>query len=104
MATSRTGTAKWKNIRAQALRAAQRDGLTHCPLCRVPLDYENCTRPNGAVGDHIVPHAKGGADHIDNVRIICFTCNSKRAGYDRKRARQRARKRGAVVLETSGDW
>ena len=104
MATSRTGTAKWKNIRAQVLNEAQHNGLTRCPLCRVTLNYETSKLPSSAEVDHIVPHAKGGADSTENARVICRLCNQRRGGYDRKRAKQRAHRRGFVNVESSGDW
>jgi 5-methylcytosine-specific restriction endonuclease McrA len=28
--------------------------------------------------DHIVPHSKGGADTIENLRVLCRACNGKR--------------------------
>ena len=26
--------------------------------------------------DHIVPKAKGGTDHLDNLQLLCSACNS----------------------------
>ena len=78
MATSRTGTAVWKRVSAQAIRRAQGQGLTHCPVCRVELDYDNRKAPNGASVDHVLSHAYGGADHVDNTQVICAECNSRK--------------------------
>lgn len=87
MATSRTGTAKYKRNSARVLHAAQAQGLTHCPCtsrrcknhtgrrCNVPLDYENRKRPNGASVDHVHAHARGGTDDVDNLTILCLRCN-----------------------------
>ncbi|MBK0420167.1 HNH endonuclease [Leucobacter sp. CSA1] len=88
MVTSRTGTAKWKNLRKRALHNAQAAGLTRCPCrdvtckshrgrtCNVPLDYTTGQRPNSAVPDHIKHHALGGQDTIENIQVICNRCNA----------------------------
>ena len=78
MTTSRTGTAAWKNLRKRAIYRAKRAGLTHCPSCKVKLDYEVSITPASAEVDHIIPHSRGGADHIDNVTVICRDCNVRK--------------------------
>ena len=78
MATSRTGTAAWKNLRKRAIYRAKRAGLTHCPSCKVKLDYEVSLTPASAEVGHIIPHSRGGADHIDNVTVICRLCNVRK--------------------------
>jgi 5-methylcytosine-specific restriction endonuclease McrA len=78
MATSRTGTGTWKSIRRRAIKRAQSEGLTHCPLCSRPLDYTNPYRPESAEVDHIIEHSRGGEDNINNTRVICRNCNGKR--------------------------
>ena len=78
MATSRTGTGKWKNLRRRAIADAKNRGLTHCPLCRVQLDYEVSKTPSSAEVDHIHSVARGGRDEIENTRVICRQCNQKR--------------------------
>ncbi|QAB17120.1 hypothetical protein Leucomu_03565 [Leucobacter muris] len=86
MATSRTGTAKYKAWRTRTLHAAQQQGITHCPCkancthhagrrCNVWLDYVVSRRPNSAEPDHIVPHALGGRETRDNGAVLCRRCN-----------------------------
>ncbi|MCY3606898.1 MAG: DNA methyltransferase [Acidimicrobiaceae bacterium] len=42
----------------------------HCNGCRVLFPFRNFTV------DHVVPKAKGGSDHIDNLQLLCGSCNS----------------------------
>lgn len=78
MATSRTGTTTWKTLRKRAIYRAKRAGLTNCPLCNVELDYDVGLTSRSAEVDHVLPHSKGGEDHIDNVMVICRTCNLRK--------------------------
>lgn len=80
MATSRTGTATWKKVVTQARADALEQGITHCPRCRVGLDWEYSKRPNSAEVDHVKAHALGGSDAIENTRIICRKCNQQLGG------------------------
>lgn len=84
MATSRTGTAKWKRVRARAIQQAQAEGITRCPLCGRWLDWNHSLQPSSVEVDHITPWAKGGADDIENVRVICRDCNQRRGARDGK--------------------
>ena len=78
MATSRTGTGQWKRVRAETIKLARDADQTRCPLCNTLLDYDTAYRPDSAEVDHIVAHAKGGRDIIDNARVICRDCNVRR--------------------------
>lgn len=98
MATSRTGTTAWKNLRKRAIYRAKRAGLTHCPLCNVALDYEISLTPCSAEVDHILPYSKGGEDHIDNVMVICRLCNV------RKGNRATEAIQPVKPLKTSREW
>ena len=89
MATSRTGTAAYKQWRAKVLHQAQQDGITHCPRCRVLLDYTTGMRPNGATADHIIPWSKGGQNHVENGAVLCRYCNISIGNKQGKRPRQR---------------
>ena len=46
----------------------QQEGI--CIGCRVLFPYRNMTV------DHIIPQAKGGSDHLDNLQLLCGACNS----------------------------
>ena len=78
IATSRTGTATWKRVRAQALKQAIDNNITHCAICGVGLDYEYTRRPNSAEVDHIIPYSKGGTDTLGNTTVICRWCNQRK--------------------------
>lgn len=88
MATSRTGTAKYLRNRAIVIRKAKAAGITHCPGYELPngkhrecgreLNYDEPLLPESAEADHIIEARYGGTDDIDNLRIICRTCNLER--------------------------
>ena len=78
IATSRTGTATWKRVRAQALKQAIDNNVTNCPICGVGLDYEYSKRPSSAEVDHLVPYSKGGTDTLGNTTVICRWCNQRK--------------------------
>ena len=46
----------------------QQEGL--CNGCKVMFPFRNFTV------DHIVPQSRGGADHLDNLQLLCGACNS----------------------------
>ena len=52
----------------RTLALIERDGLT-CAECGT---VENLTV------DHILPLSKGGTDDLDNLRLLCRSCNSKK--------------------------
>lgn len=87
MATSRTGTGKWKRVRTQALARAHAEGQEHCPTCGTFLDYDRGRQPNSAEPDHIIPHSLGGTDSLDNVIVTCRWCNQSRGNGRSKRVR-----------------
>ena len=42
----------------------------NCTGCRTHFPFRNLTI------DHVVPQAKGGTDHADNLQLLCGACNS----------------------------
>lgn len=99
MATSRTGTATWKRVRAQALNLAKRAGITHCRHCNVELDYTQGLTPSSAEPDHLIPYSMGGKDRIENLEVICRKCNQSKG----HRAAPKA-KPAPLPLKTSRQW
>lgn len=102
MATSRTGTAQWKAIVVKVRAAALDAGLMRCPRCRNGLDWEYSGRPNSVEVDHIIPHAHGGRDAIENCRILCRTCNRQLGGLMGKRKSRPVIE--TTDLPTATDW
>ena len=41
-----------------------------CAGCRIMFPFRNVTI------DHVVPQAKCGTDHLDNLQLLCIACNS----------------------------
>ena len=58
----------WKILRAKAFDQAGR----RCCICG----------DNGTEVDHIVPRTRGGLDTIDNLRVLCRPCHSRRTIAD----------------------
>ena len=77
MATSRTGTARWKTLRKKELAAAFERGDMRCPICFVAYDWHRSKQPNSPELDHVTAHAEGGKDVAENVRVICRQCNQR---------------------------
>lgn len=101
MATSRTGTTQYLKARKKSLRLAQAQGITHCPYCGVMLDYEVTRKPNSAEPDHVIAHAKGGQDHVDNLSICCRRCNQSKGDRPAPKAKTIL---AAKPLKTSRRW
>ena len=41
-----------------------------CAGCKISFPFRNFTV------DHVVPRARGGTDHMDNLQLLCNACNS----------------------------
>jgi 5-methylcytosine-specific restriction endonuclease McrA len=91
MATRNNG--KYKANRKRLMRLAQQRGITHCPgwedtngthhHCGNLLDYQNSRQPNSAEADHIIPVKWGGTDDLNNLTILCRSCNNARSDLTR---------------------
>ena len=46
--------------------------------------------------DHIVPRSKGGLDTVDNLQLLCHTCNAIKGNRDMPYLRTRLRQRGIL--------
>jgi 5-methylcytosine-specific restriction endonuclease McrA len=101
MATSRTGTSQWKKVRKRALHLAQAQGIERCPYCKVKLDYIVSRTPSSAEPDHVIAHAKGGQDRLDNVAICCRKCNQSKGN---RPAPKTTTVLTAKPLKTSRKW
>lgn len=101
VASSRTGTKKWLDLAARAKRRAVLAGLTDCPICGAHLDFSKGRSANSAEVDHIIPWSRGGEDTIENVRVVCRSCNQRRGnGMRRKRIGGR-NDRGVYISSTN---
>lgn len=60
-------------------RARIKASKPNCHICGMSIDYQlPHTDPMSFVVDHVIPLAKGGADHIGNKRAAHRECNSKK--------------------------
>jgi 5-methylcytosine-specific restriction protein A len=101
MATSRTGTSQYKKARKRTLHLAKAQGITHCPYCGTELDYDVSLKPNSAETDHVIAHARGGQDTVENLAVCCRHCNQSKG--DRP-APKRSTILKAKPLKTSRKW
>ncbi|RLP70879.1 HNH endonuclease [Mycetocola reblochoni] len=101
MATSRTGTTRWKNITTRRRHTDRH--LTTCPECNTTLNWEQGQQPNSAEVDHIIPHAQGGQDTYGNTRIICRRCNQSLGAKQSRTPRPRRNTR-TVRPENTSEW
>lgn len=55
-----------------------------CRLCGELVNFRDyCNNIDGPTLDHIIPRSLGGSDEIENLRLACRMCNSKRGNGQR---------------------
>lgn len=66
-------TTAWRKLRTQAIAT-----LPHwCDYCNEPISPAyTYPHPRSMSVDHIVPKAHGGQDHLANLRLRHYGCNS----------------------------
>ena len=60
----------------------------HCGGCRMMFPFRNFEI------DHIIPRAKGGHDHLDNLQLLCGACNRAKATGTQAKLIAKLRERG----------
>lgn len=79
--TPRSATTTHKRMRARTLARDRAAGITHCPSCKVELDYDTKQRvPHKAEADEIVPFAMTGvtSTNPDDWQTLCARCNQRK--------------------------
>ncbi len=66
----------------------RQEGL--CGGCEVAFPFRNFTI------DHVVPRAKGGTDHLDNLQVLCGVCNSVKGRGTQAELRARLGAQGVI--------
>lgn len=59
------------------IAVSRRDG-TFCKECGVPTIMTLEGHPRRRTLDHIIPQALGGKDTMNNLQLLCQTCNSSK--------------------------
>ena len=63
----------------------------HCGGCRMFFKFRNLEV------DHVVPRAKGGSDHIDNLQLLCGACNRAKGTATQAELIAKLRERGQLA-------
>ncbi len=61
-----------------------------CNGCQCPFHYRNLTV------DHITPQSRGGTDHIENLQLLCATCNSTKGNGTQAELISRLKEQGVL--------
>ena len=63
----------------------------HCGGCRMAFPFRNFEI------DHVVPRAKGGSDHVDNLQLLCGACNRAKGTGTQAELIAKLRNRGQLA-------
>ena len=47
--------------------------------------------------DHVIPRAKGGSDHVDNLQLLCGACNRAKGTGTQAELIAKLRERGQLA-------
>lgn len=68
----------WKSlVRATRARNVLKYGKLTCEMCN------RAVTESDSECDHTIPHARGGPDTLDNLRILCKPCHGRKSLMDR---------------------
>ncbi len=65
----------------------------HCSGCKLHYRFKDLTV------DHITPQSKGGTDHIENLQLLCNSCNSIKYNHSQEYLYERLRERDKELKE-----
>jgi 5-methylcytosine-specific restriction protein A len=71
---------RWKYPKWQRIAAIVRARCDYtCQVCgwRNPFPYPHAANRQMDI-DHIIPRARGGTNDVDNLQLLCSTCNGKK--------------------------
>jgi len=63
---------------------------SRCNGCKVSFPFRSLTI------DHIIPTSKSGTDHIDNLQLLCGTCNSMKGNGSHEELIVELKKSGVI--------